>query len=88
MDIHKHFDPYQGYTPVDYTETFHIVSRLDSESTADFDNMMKFADRLSRENCAAIEDLVGELQQAINTARENVQKRIMDIYAKIAKEDV
>lgn len=73
---------------LDYTEAFDLVQRLDNESELYFSEMLKFAERIGKEDIRALEDAVGELQEAISDARFDVQKRIMAVYAIIAQEDV
>lgn len=73
--------------PEDYNEAFDLVQRLDKESTVYFDEMMKFADRINQEGLSKLEDAVGELQEAIQDSRVEIQKRIMEVYRIIAMED-
>jgi len=74
--------------PLDYTEAFDLTQRLDSESEHYFNEMRIFADRIAKEDIGALEDAVGGLQESIDNAKKDIQKRIMAVYAIIAREDV
>jgi gas vesicle protein len=73
--------------PEDYTEAFNLIQRLDRDSTYYFDDMMKYADRINQENLKQLDDAMGELQEAIQDSRVEIQKRIMEVYRIIAMED-